>query len=112
MTDRIDQTDKRVRRQFTPAEKVAIVRRHLLEGTPISDLCDEFDLNPNLFYQWQRQLFENAHLAFENGRKSKAVEDAKDKKIEHLEAKLTRKNEVMAELMEAHTALKKTLGEL
>ena len=105
-------SDKQVRRHFTPQEKVAIVKRHLLEGTPVSDLCDEFRLNPTVFYQWQRQLFENAHLAFDNGRKSKAGEDAKDQKIECLQAKLVRKNEVMAELMEAHTELKKSLGEL
>lgn len=104
-------SEKPARRHFTPQEKAAIVKRHLLEGTPISTLCDEFDINPTLFYQWQRQLFENAHLAFDNGRKSKTVEDAKDKKIEQLEAKLQRKNEVMAELMEAHTELKKSLGE-
>ena len=104
-------SDKQTRRYFSPDEKAAIVKRHLLEGVPVSNLCDEFDINPTLFYQWQRQLFENAHLAFENGRKSKAVEDAKDKKIEHLEAKLARKNEVMAELMEAHAELKKSLGE-
>jgi transposase-like protein len=104
-------SDKQTRRHFTPQEKVAIVKRHLLEGVPVSNLCDEFDINPTLFYQWQRQLFENAHLAFENGRKSKALEDAKDQKIQQLEAKLVRKNEVMAELMEAHTALKKSLGE-
>ena len=105
-------SDKQTRRHFTPQEKVAIVKRHLLEGTPVSKLCDEFEINPTLFYQWQRQLFENAHLAFENGRKARAVEDAKDKKIVQLEAKLGRKNEVMAELLEAHTLLKKELGEL
>jgi transposase-like protein len=105
-------SDKTARRHFTPQEKATIVKRHLLEGVPISTLCDEFDINPTLFYQWQRQLFEHAHLAFDNGRKSKAVEDAKDQKIEKLEAKLQRKNEVMAELMEAHTELKKSLGEL
>jgi transposase len=104
-------SDKQTRRHFTPQEKVAIVKRHLLEGVPVSNLCDEFDINPTLFYQWQRQLFENAHLAFDNGRKSKAVEDTKDHKIQQLEAKLVRKNEVMAELMEAHTELKKSLGE-
>jgi len=104
-------SDKATRRQFTPQEKATIVKRHVLEGTPVSNLCDEFKITPNLFYQWQRLLFENAHLAFENGRKSKAVDDANVKKIEQLEAKLTRKNEVMAELMEAHTTLKKTLGE-
>jgi transposase-like protein len=105
-------SDKAVRRHFTPQEKATIVKRHLIEGTAVSSLCDEFKINPTLFYQWQRQLFENAHLAFDNGRKTKGVEDGKDKKIELLEAKLTRKNEVMAELMEAHTLLKKNLGEL
>ena len=103
---------KPARRFFAPSEKVAIVKRHLLEGTPVSNLCDEFGLNPTLFYQWQRQLFENAHLAFDNGRKSKAVDDAKDKKIEQLEAKVHRKNEVLAELMEEHTLLKKAWGDL
>jgi hypothetical protein len=47
-----------------------------------------------------------------NGRKSKAAEDTHEKKIEYLEAKLQRKNEVLAELMEEHTKLKKDLGEL
>jgi transposase-like protein len=105
-------SDKQTRRHFTPPEKGAIVKRHLLEEVPVSNLCDEFDINPTLFYQWQRQLSENAHLAIENARKSRAVEDAKDHKIAQLEAKLTRKNEVMAELMEAHTELKKSRGEL
>jgi transposase len=105
-------SEKQTRRHFSPEEKVAIVKRHLLEGVAVSNLCDEFEINPTLFYQWQRQLFENAHLAFENGRKSKALEDAKDQKIEKLEAKLQRKNEVLSELMEAHTLLKKEIGEI
>jgi hypothetical protein len=43
---------------------------------------------------------------------AKAVEDANVEKIQKLEAKLTRKNEVMAELMEALTLEKKRNGEL
>ena len=105
-------SDKQTRRHFTPQEKVAIVKRHLLEGIAISTVCDEFQINPTLFYLWQRQLFENAHLTFENGRKVRAACDANVLRIQQLEAKLVRKNEVMAELMEAHTELKKSLGEL
>jgi len=100
------------RRHFTDHEKVAVVKRHLVDKVPVSDLCDEFDIYPNQFYDWLKRFFENGHLAFANGRKAKAVEDAKDEKIQKLEAKLQRKNEVMAELMEAHTQLKKDLGEL
>ena len=104
-------SDKQPRRHFSPQEKATILKRHLLEGVPVSTLCDEFQINPTVFYHWQRQLFESAHLTFENGRKAKAVEDANLKRIQQLEAKLQRKNEVMAELMEAHTELKKSLGE-
>ena len=99
------------RRHFSGPEKVAILKRHLLEKTPVSDLCDEFGIAPNLFYRWQKEFFENGHAAFENDRKSKAVEDAKQRKIEQLEAKLQHKNEVLSELMEEHTQLKKELGE-
>jgi transposase len=99
------------RRHFSPQEKVAILKRHLLEKTPISDLCDEFGFCPGQFYRWQREFFENAHSAFEKDRKSKTIEDAKERKIEQLEAKLIRKNEVLSELMEEHTQLKKELGE-
>src|SRR6266850_399355 len=99
------------RRHFSGTEKVAILKRHLLDKVPVSDLCDELHIYPNQLYGWLKEFFENGHVVFDNGRKAKAVDDGKDKKIEQLEAKLTRKNEVMAELMEDHTALKKSLGE-
>jgi transposase-like protein len=100
------------RRHFPDHEKVAILKRHLVDKVAVSDLCDELDLYPNQFYDWLKKFFENGHLAFANGRKCKALEDAQQSKIDQLQAKLVRKNEVMAELMEAHTELKKSLGEL
>jgi transposase-like protein len=45
---------KKQRKQYTPEEKVAILRRHLVEGVPISDLCDERGLQPTVFYRWQK----------------------------------------------------------
>ena len=99
------------RRHFPGPERVAILKRHLVEKVPVSDLCDELGIGPSQFYRWQKELFENGHAAFENNRKSKAIEDAKQRRIEQLEAKLLRKNEVLSELMEEHTKLKKELGE-
>jgi transposase-like protein len=32
---------KKQRKHYTPEEKVAILRRHLLDKEPISKLCDE-----------------------------------------------------------------------
>ena len=39
------------RRRFSAQEKVVILRRHLLDKVPVSDLCDEYRLNPNVFYR-------------------------------------------------------------
>lgn len=95
------------RRHLNPQEKIAALKRHLLEGVPVSTICDQLGIAPTLFYRWQKELFENGHALFENVRAAKAVDHAKDEKIQKLEAKLHKKNEVMAELMEAHTELKK-----
>jgi transposase-like protein len=100
------------RRHLTPQEKIVALKRHLLENVPVSEICDQLGIAPTLFYRWQKELFENGHAIFENGRKAKAIEDANVNKIQLLEAKLTRKNEVMAELMEALTEEKKRHGEL
>ena len=100
----------RERKNYTAEEKVAILKRHLLEKVPVSDLCDELGLNPTVFYGWQKQFFENGGAAFQKIRGRQA--DRRDQKIEKLEAKLTQKNEVLAELMQEHVQLKKELGEL
>ena len=99
------------RRHFAGTEKVAILKRHLIDKVPISDLCDELGLYPNQVYGWLKEFFENGHAAFDNGRRAKADEGAHQRKIEQLEAKLQRRDSVLAELMEAHTLLKKELGE-
>ena len=101
----------RERRHFSGADKVAILKRHLLDKVPVSDLCDQHQLQPAQIYAWLKDFFENGHAVFDSDRKSKAVEDAQQRKIEQLEAKIQRKDSVLAELMEAHTLLKKELGE-
>ena len=98
------------RRHFAGTEKVAILKRHLVDKVPISDLCDELGLYPNQVYGWLKEFFENGHAAFDSGRKSKADEDANQRKLEQLKAKLQRRDSVLAELMEAHTLLKKSVG--
>ena len=96
----------RNRRRFSTQEKVSAVRSHLVEKVPVSTLCDELGIQPSQFYRWQQALFENAHVALEDKRGAKA----RDRRITEMEAKLTAKNEVLAELMEEHVALKKRLG--
>jgi transposase len=91
-------------------EKALILKRYLVEKVPLSDICDEYELQPSQIYRWQTQLFENAAVAFR--RTNKRAENAKDRKIVALEEKLVKKNEVVAELLEDHVQLKKELGEL
>ncbi len=101
---------KKQRKHHTPEEKVAILRRHLLEKEPISKLCDELGLQPTVFYRWQKEFFENGAAAFEQ--KARPNHSAEQERIAHLEKKIQTKDEVLAELMAEHIALKKETGEL
>ena len=97
------------RRQFSPPQKVAVLREHLIEKVPISDVCDRHGLNPTVFYRWQKEFFQNGAAAFE--RRDDAPRRRLQARVESLQAKLGRKDEVIAELLEDHVRLKKTLGE-
>ena len=98
-------------KQRTPEEKVAILRRHLVEKVPVSSVCEEAGVHPTVFYGWMKQFFEHGAAAFLPPERASRREEAQRQRIEALEAKLRRKDEVLAELMEEHVALKKSLGE-
>jgi transposase-like protein len=51
-------------RHFTAEEKLAVLRRHLLDRVPIFNLCQELGLPKAVFYRWQREFFENGAAAF------------------------------------------------
>ncbi|TMQ26346.1 MAG: transposase [Deltaproteobacteria bacterium] len=104
---------KRSRRHFTTEQKVALLKRHLVDKVPVSDLCTEEKLQPSVFYEWQRQLFENLAGAFTtpasegpNKREKELVAKTKE-----LEAKLAKKDHVIAEISAEYVQLKKELGE-
>jgi transposase len=102
------------RRHLTGQEKVAILRRHLVEKVPVSDLCEEHGIHPTLFYRWQKDWFEHGAMLFDGAKgrgRNGRQEDAATRRIAALEEKLRRKDEVLSELMEEHVALKKSLGE-
>ena len=100
------------RRQYTPQQKVSILRRHFLDGVVVSDLCDEYGIHPTVFYRWQKEFFENGAAAFvRKSKRQNKQESRQARKVEALEVKLVTKNEVLSELMEEHVKLKKSLGE-
>jgi transposase len=60
------------------------------------------------FYRWQKEFFENGAAAFEQ--KARPNHAADQERIGYLEKKIQTKDEVLAELMAEHVALKKRLG--
>jgi transposase len=96
------------RRRFGAAEKVKIIREHLLDGTPLSEVCQKYCIAPTQFYQWQKIFFENATAAFEPKKAGREYE--LENKVKQLSKKLVRKDEVIAELVEHNIDLKKNLG--
>ena len=97
------------RRRFSAAEKSKILKLHLVEGRPISEVCDEFEIAPSQFYGWQTQLFQNAENVFDRPRGPKPSERADE--ISSLESKVREKDEVIAELMAEYLKAKKKTGE-
>jgi transposase len=105
---------KRARRQFTTEQKAAILKRHMVDKVPVSDLCNELGLQPSLFYHWQRQMFENLAGALNGpvatGPSRREKELANE--VSRLEERLAKKDAVIAEISAEYVELKKELGEL
>ena len=101
------------RKSYSPEEKVAMLRRHLVEQVPISKICEENGVEVSIFYRWQKQFFENGAAAFNKTERKNGNEVTQlEEKVSKLEEKLQRKNDVLSELMEEHVKIKKELGEI
>ncbi len=87
---------ERTRRNFTPEQKVNILREHLIEHVPVSDVCDKHQIHPTLFNGWQKTFFEKGSAAFESGRSPSRVVGHQERKLLALESKLTMRTEALA----------------
>ena len=99
------------RRQFSAADKVKIIREHLLDQRPLSEVCKQYDIAPTQFYQWQKLFFEQGAAVFEPKKGVVSKEYDLENKVKQLTKKLAKKDEVIAEIMASHVELKKSLGE-
>ena len=100
---------KRKQRQYQAAEKVAILREHLVEKVAVSDVCEKYGLAPSVSYRWQQQFFEGGEKAFAPAREGQQVQQL-TQAVAYLEGKLRRKDEVIGELMEEYITVKKRNG--
>ena len=101
---------KRTRRRHSPEQKAALVRQHVVDKKPVSEICSAAQLQPSVFYQWERDLLDAAPALFA-GRRTPSREQELEAKIAALEAKLARKDAILAEVSEEYVTLKKTRGE-
>jgi len=101
---------KRRRRHHSAEQKAELLRLHLVDKMPVSEICNKHDLQPSVFYDWLRQLIERAPTALATPR-SESRERELEKKIAALEEKLQRKDAVIADISEEFVQLKKELGE-
>ncbi len=96
------------RRRFAPEQKAAVVREHLIDRVPVSDLCDKHGIQPTVFYRWQKTMFENLPALFE--RQKESPSNTLVRQNQALKSKLAEKDEVIAEIMADFIAVKKTIG--
>jgi transposase len=106
------------KRKFTPEQKATIVRRHLRGKEPVSQLAEEFSIQPTLIHQWVALVLDKLEQVFDKGsqpglvRREAKVLDRQEQQIKRLEEKIVHKNEVIAELMEENVKAKKASGDL
>jgi len=100
------------RRHFTPQQKAEVVRRHLVGKEAVSELANEFQIQPSQIHGWVKLVMDQAEAAFQRQPSQRRGDEAKDRRITQLEEKLVQKNEVIAELMEENVRAKKANGEL
>lgn len=95
-------------KQYSSEQKVEALKRHFVGKEAISKICEDLEIPPSTFHGWQQKFFDNASSAFEKDSKNenKAIRE----KVEFLEAKLRKKDNVISELMEESINLKKNLG--
>lgn len=105
---------KRNRRTFTSEKKAEVLRAHFKDKKPVSEVCEEFGIQPSVFYSWRDHLFGHIAAAFESGvtgRKRATADGKLTKRAGALEAKLAVKDNVIAEISQEYVQLKKELGD-
>ena len=98
------------RRQFTPEQKVKIVKEALTTDIGVSGICRKYGISNALYYQWQERFLEGALEGFKRAKHGPST--AEQRKIDSLERDNGRMKSVIAEITAENIDLKKSIGEL
>ena len=89
--------------------KVQAITRHFQDGEPISSICADLRIPPTVFEEWRKEVIGGLPIFFD--RSIKKEERQKNRQIEELKNEVGRKQELIGEIIEAYTLLKKKNGE-
>ena len=91
----------RTRRKFSSEEKLKMVMAVIQDGKAVRDVAQENNVHPNMILNRKKEFFDCHRLDI--------TEKAQQRKIDELEAKLKKKDEVIAEIAEENMMIKKLL---
>jgi transposase len=101
----------KTKKRYTSEEKTIILREYLEKNVPISELAEKYNLHPNAIYQWKKQMFESTPDSFaKSNKKTEKKQNEAHQRILELEALLSKREALIAELVEDNINLKKKVN--
>ncbi|MER3525265.1 MAG: transposase [Ignavibacteria bacterium] len=89
-------------------KKVEILREHLENDVPLSELAEKYHANVNSIMNGKKRLFESAVDVFANKRERTARDQRSE--LERLQKELQTKDAIIAQLAHENITLKKRSG--
>lgn len=96
------------KKRYNSETKTIIVREYLENKVPISELSEKYGIHPNAIYKWKKEIFETASEKLsKSGKVSERQDELSARRISELEALLSKRESLIAELVEENIELKK-----
>ena len=78
-------------RKWDPKTKAKIVLEELQSKQPLSELCNNYQISQNQYYNWLKEFQSKSHKVFDSSRKSRREQRVVDenKKLKRIIAELT-----------------------
>lgn len=97
---------RKQKRHFSAEFKIEVLREQMENQIPVGKICEQYNIQPTLFYLWKKELFSGAIATFTKKRNGNADEV----KFNRLEEKLKDKDSIISEIVEDNLRLKKKLS--
>jgi transposase-like protein len=96
------------KKHYSQSEKTMILREHIEEHVPISEIAEKYGIHINSIYTWKKNMYE---VASGNANKQQTRNERKQSKlldeIDELKARLAQRESLIAELVEDNIKIKK-----